>query len=132
MQHCWLVLQLKIESALGISAKAGVLVFGNFEKPPFVLSKLFTRKLKGGIEKQGSGVVGWLLPLQLWGKVGMGGVVAGIAPIPAFLAGRAFPCMGMPFGKRGVYAAKPLPHPRRRGKEPARKPAAYQWKFGAV
>ena len=45
---------------------------GNFQKPPFVLSKLFTHRLKGGIEKQGSGVEGWLLPLQLWGKVGMG------------------------------------------------------------
>ena len=42
-----------------------------------------------------------------------------VAPIPTFLAGRAFPCMGMPFGKRGVYAAKPLPHPRGRGKEEA-------------
>ena len=44
----------------------------NFYLPPFVLSKLFTRRLKGGIEKQSSGVVGWLLPPQLWGKVGMG------------------------------------------------------------
>ena len=35
---------------------------------PFALSKLFTRRLKGGIEKQGSGVVGWFLPPQLWGK----------------------------------------------------------------
>jgi hypothetical protein len=30
---------------------------------------------------------------------------------PAPLAGRAFRCIGMPFGKRVVFAAKPLPHP---------------------
>ena len=47
-----------------------------------MLSKLFTRSLKGGIEKQGSGVVGWLLPLQLWGKVGMGVSLQASPPSP--------------------------------------------------
>ena len=66
---------------------------GNFLKPPFVLSKLFTRRLKGGIEKQGSGVVGWLLPLQLWGKVGMGVSLQASPPSPPspFAGGRSQP-----------------------------------------
>jgi hypothetical protein len=46
-----------------------------------------------------------------------GGVSAIIAPLPTFLAGRAFRGIGMPFGKRGKYAAKSLPHPRYRGEE---------------
>ena len=40
--------------------------------------------LKGGIEKHGSGVVGWLLPQQLLGQGWDGDVVARIAPIPTF------------------------------------------------
>lgn len=36
--------------------------------------------------------------------------------MPGFLAGRAFRCIGMPFGKPGMYAAKSLPHPRYRGR----------------
>ena len=50
-----------------------------------MLSKLFTRKLKGGIEKQGGGVVGWLRPLQLWGKVGMGVSLQASPPSPPSL-----------------------------------------------
>ena len=50
----------------------------------------------------------------------MGESALGIAPIPAFLAGRAFRCIRMPFGKRGAYASNSLPHPRCRGKEHAR------------
>ena len=56
-------------------------------------------------------------PHENGGRAGWGCRRSEIAPIPTFLAGRTFPCMGMPFGKRGVYAAKPLPHPRCRGKE---------------
>ena len=53
------------------SAQAELTTNG-INKVPFVLSELFTRKLKGGVEKQGRDSVGWLLPPQLWGKVGMG------------------------------------------------------------
>ena len=55
-------------------------------------------------------------PHENGGKAGM--VSANIAPIPAFLAGRAFPCMGMPFGKRDVHVAKPLPYPPLPGEQP--------------
>lgn len=34
-----------------------------------------------------------------------------IAPIPTFLAGRAFRCIGMPFSKREACFAKPPRHP---------------------
>ena len=35
---------------------------------PFALSKLFTHRLKGGIEKQGRDSVGWHLPPQSRGR----------------------------------------------------------------
>ena len=99
------------------SAQAELATNG-INKLPFVLSKLSARKLKGGW-KTGQRGRGLAPSPAVVGEGWEGGVVAGIAPIPTFLAGRAFPCMGMPCGKRGVYAAKPLPHPRRRGKERA-------------
>ena len=79
-----------------------------------MLSKLFTRRLKGGIEKQGSGLVGWLLPPQLWGKVGMGGVVAGIAPIPHLPCRTRIPLHGNAVRqarriRRETLASPPLP-----------------------
>ena len=64
-----------------------------------------------------SRIAKWLLP-SLAGEGRDGGVLMrGVARIPTFLAGRAFRCIGMPFGKRGAHSTKLLPHPRRRVKE---------------